>query len=139
MRADKSQDADKFDRVLRNNLRKYREPVRADFTGKVLKQLTTLQEQKILARIVLEERLVLAGCISLFVIIVTAIIYFGRDILRVLDLLANDLKETLINTSTAYSPDWQLILVITVTAGLVLYCFSDNLQLKQLARRILSS
>ena len=138
MQTDQSQNADKFDRMLRNNLREHQEPVKPDFTDKVLKQVAALQEQKILAKIVLEERVVLGGCISLFILIVTVIIYFGRDMLRALDLLANEIRGSMTNTSTVYSLDWQLILVITVTMGLVLYCFYDDLRLKQIARKILS-
>ena len=76
--------------------------------------------------------------ISLFILLVTVIIYFGRDMLRALDLLANEIRGSMTNTSTVYSLDWQLILVIMVTMGLVLYCFYDDLRLKQIARKILS-
>ena len=44
----------------------------ANFTNRVLKQLREAEEQRILARVVLEERLALAGCIVLVIIAITA-------------------------------------------------------------------
>ncbi|MHC4682050.1 MAG: hypothetical protein ACYTEK_25575 [Planctomycetota bacterium] len=54
-----------FDRMLGRALRSSSEPVPADFTPKTLKRITEAQERRILARVVLQERLALAGCIAL--------------------------------------------------------------------------
>lgn len=61
-----------FDEMLGQALRLSSEAVPADFTGRMLEQVRQLQERKILARIVLEQRLALAGCIGLFAIAVLA-------------------------------------------------------------------
>jgi hypothetical protein len=57
--------ADKFDRMLSQVLRRHSEPVPAGFTAMVLMQVREAQEQRILARVVLQERLTLAACITL--------------------------------------------------------------------------
>ena len=72
MTADKE---DKFDEMLGRALRRHSEPVPADFTERILRQITKAEEQRILARVVMEERVALAGCVVLgiAVIIVAAV------------------------------------------------------------------
>ena len=57
--------ADRFDRMLSQALQRHSEPVPAGFTAMVLRQIRETQEQRILARVVLQERLALAACITL--------------------------------------------------------------------------
>ena len=132
------QNENMFEQMLRSNLRKYVEPIRPDFTDNILKQVELLEERKILAKLIMQERLALVSCASLFVLIVTIIMYFGKDILMVLNLLGNDLKETIKTIGIASSFDCQLILVMAVTAGFVLYCVVDSIQLKRLVSKFLS-
>jgi hypothetical protein len=51
-----------FDRMLSQALQRHSESVPADFTALVLRRVEQTQEQRILARVVLQERLFLAGC-----------------------------------------------------------------------------
>jgi len=69
---------DKFDEMLGRALRRSSEPVPADFTNRILRQIREAEEQRILARVVLQERLALAGCIVLGIIaIVVAVVFPG--------------------------------------------------------------
>jgi len=63
MSADELRHEDKFDKMLKGALRAHVEPVRSDFADKVLRQVQALDEQKILAKVILQERLALAVCI----------------------------------------------------------------------------
>ena len=63
MSANNSQDENRFDKMLKGALRAHVEPVRNDFADKVLRQVQALDEQKILAKVILQERLALAACI----------------------------------------------------------------------------
>jgi hypothetical protein len=63
MSANNSRHEHSFDKMLKGALRAHVEPVRSDFADKVLKQVQALDEQKILAKVVLQERLALAACI----------------------------------------------------------------------------
>lgn len=119
-----------FDQILRTNLRKYVEPIRPGFTDNVLKQIRLLEDRKILAKVTMQERLALVSCISLFVLIVTMIMSFGKNILMALNLLGHASKEAITAVSMASSFDWQLILLAGVTAGFVLCCFVDDIQPK---------
>ena len=67
---------DKFDETLRRALRGHTEPVPTDFTAGLIRQIEQAQERRILARVVLEERLALGGCIVLGIIIITAAVVF---------------------------------------------------------------
>jgi hypothetical protein len=61
-----------FDRLLQRTLRSSSGPVPADFTPRILAQIRESQERKILARVVLAERLALAGCVALVAVAVLA-------------------------------------------------------------------
>jgi hypothetical protein len=67
---------DKFDEILRRALRGHTEPVPSDFTAGLLRQIEQAQERRILAQVVLEERLALVGCILLGIIIISAAVVF---------------------------------------------------------------
>ena len=69
---------DKFDEILGRALRRSSEPVPADFTDRMLRQIEEAEQQKILAQVVLQERLALAGCIVLGITtIVVAAVFPG--------------------------------------------------------------
>jgi len=61
--------------MLSQALQRHSEPVPAGFTAMVLRQLREAQEQRILARVVLQERLALAACITLagLIIVIAAV------------------------------------------------------------------
>ena len=65
-----------LDKMLEQVLQAHTEPVPADFTERVLRQIREAEEQRILARVVLQERLALAGCIvsGIVVIAVAAVL-----------------------------------------------------------------
>jgi hypothetical protein len=67
---------DKFDEMLGRALRRSPEPVPADFTNRILRQIEKAEEQRILAQVVLQERLALAGCIALGITTIVAAVVF---------------------------------------------------------------
>ena len=126
MDQNKYHNADNFDGMLADALQKHTEPVRPGFTDKILKQVDTLEQQKLLARIVMQERLALTGCATLTISVISILIFFGKDFARI---LTNALQTT--RTATIPSPNWEMIMVVTVTICSVLYAFSDSLDIKQ--------
>jgi hypothetical protein len=68
---------EKFDEMLRRTLRASSQPSPVDFTDRVLKQLRAVEEQKILARVVWQERLALAGCIAVAIAGIAAAVIFA--------------------------------------------------------------
>ncbi len=52
-----------LDQFLAETLKRHLEPTPPYFTGMILKQIKKVQQQKILAGVILQERLALAGCV----------------------------------------------------------------------------
>jgi hypothetical protein len=69
MQADKEK---QFDEMLEKQLRSHSEPVPADFTDKMLRQVGQAEQRKILARVVLQERLALVGCMVFGIVAIAA-------------------------------------------------------------------
>jgi len=67
---------EKFDKMLCQALKRHSEPVPADFTDRVLKQIDSAENRRILARVVIEERLTLAGCIILGIMTIVTVVVF---------------------------------------------------------------
>lgn len=126
MDQNKYHNADNFDAVLADALQKHTETVRPGFTDKILKQVDTLEQQKLLARIVMQERLALAGCVTLAISIISILVFFGKDFARILTKALQTVQNT-----TLPSPNWEMIMVVSVTIASVLYAFADNLDIKQ--------
>ena len=63
MQADNPKYKDGFDKMLHKALVEHKEPVRADFADDMLQELNKRKQQKILAKVILQERLTLAACI----------------------------------------------------------------------------
>ena len=80
MLADRLNKDDKFDEMLGRTLRSSSQAVPADFTQKMLNQIRQAEEQKILARVVLQERLALAGCIVFGAAAIVAVAAFPDTI-----------------------------------------------------------
>lgn len=76
-----------FDEMLGRALRSSSEPVPADFTAKTLRQVMQAEQRRILARVVLQERLALAGCVALVAAAILAPILLT-------DALAGGLQDT---------------------------------------------
>jgi multisubunit Na+/H+ antiporter MnhB subunit len=117
---------DEFDKMLRAELREHTEPVPADFAAKMLRRLREAEQQRILARVALQERLALAGCIVLgAAVIVLAVMYPG--IANALTQQVADLGDKLTKTVSAIRLDWQVLVVFAGVLGFAAYGLWDLL------------
>jgi len=127
---------DKFDEMLGQSLRRHSEPVPADFTERMLKQVREAEERQILARVVLQERLSLAGCIVFGVLAAVGVIVFPGRIAGALKSIAAGFTERggavidgigrTISMETIRS-QWQLYTILALVLGFALYCVVDML------------
>ena len=126
MTMDKSSEK-KFDKVLERALQQHSEPVPADFTDRILRQLKEAREQKILARVILEERLALAACIILATII-TVVLFVFPDIIaslhKQMPAFAERIARIIIGTVNS---NWQLCVIFAAIVGFAVYSFIDLL------------
>jgi len=117
---------DEFDEMLRAELREHTEPVPADFPVKMLRRIIEAEERRILARVVLQERLALAGCIVLgAAVIVLAVVYPG--ISNALTGQVAGLADKLTKTVSAVHLDWQILVVFAGVFGFAAYGLWDLL------------
>jgi len=127
---------DKFDEMLGQSLRRHSEPVPADFTERMLKQIEESEQRQILARVVLQERLSLAGCIVFGVLAAVGVTVFPGRIAGVLRGIAAGFAERggayidgigrTISMETVRS-EWQLYIILALVLGFAFYCVVDML------------
>jgi len=127
---------DRFDEMLGQALRRHSEPVPAGFTERMIRQVKEAEEQEILARVVLQERLSLAGCILFGAIAAVGITVFPGRVVGILRDIAAGLKERggayidgigqSISIETVRS-EWQLYIILALVLGLAVCIVLDML------------
>jgi len=129
-------DDDKFDEMLGESLRRHSEPVPADFTERMLKQIEEVEQRRILGRVVLQERLSLAGCIVFGVLAAVGILVFPGRISGILrgiwagfaergGALVDGISESI--SIEAIRSEWQLYIILALVLGLAFVCVLDML------------
>jgi hypothetical protein len=124
MFTDKFNCEDAFDKILKSGLKKHIEPNRPDFKERLLRQIETRRQQKILAEIVFEERLALAGCIILPLAAVTVFLFFP-EIPRAVSGWVQNLFTISLKTVLDYVPEIQLWYVFIIITGIAIYYIFD--------------
>ncbi|MDT8303155.1 MAG: hypothetical protein RQ760_16880 [Sedimentisphaerales bacterium] len=125
---------DKFDEMLGRTLRSTSQAVPADFTRKILKQIRQAEERKILARVVLQERLALAGCFALGAAAIIAIVIFPDTITAVFNSIVGSYtahSTTIVSripgSINTVRDQWQLCTFLAAMAGFAIYSLVDLL------------
>lgn len=124
MLTDKSNYEDAFDKMLANSLKKHIEPDRPDFAERLLRQIELSRQKKILALIVFEERLALAGCIVLPLAAVITFLFFPQITLSISGWVQN-LFAISIHRGLNYVSAIHLWYVFIIISGIALYCIFD--------------
>jgi hypothetical protein len=125
MLTDKSNCEDAFDKMLKSGLKKHIEPDRPDFKEGLLRQIETRRQQKILAEIVFEERLALAGCLISPLAAVTVFLFFP-EIPRAVSGWVQNLFAISLQTILNYVSEIQLWYILIIITGIALYCIFDS-------------
>ena len=127
---------DKFDEMLGKSLRRHSEPVPVDFTERMLKQIEEAEQRRILRRVVLQERLSLAGCIVFGVLAAVGILVFPGRIAGILrgiragfaergGALVDGIGESI--SVEAIRSEWQLYIILALVLVLAFVCVLDML------------
>lgn len=118
---------EKFDEMLSQGLQRYSEPVPAGFTDRMLRQIREAEEHRILARVVLQERLALAACIVLGIIaIIAAVVFPGTA--RSLTEQMGGFIDKIPQAIEAISNEWQLYMTVFAGVfGFAVYSLADLL------------
>jgi len=125
---------DKFDRMLAHALRQHLEPVSAGFRGMVLDQIKQVEEQRLLARVILQERLALAACITLIGAVIVGAAVFPDAVAAALRGFSaalvgrgEALTDRIPQTVRAVGGEWQLYTVLAFVSGFAIYSLVELL------------
>ena len=127
---------DRFDEMLGQSLRRHSEPVPAGFTERMLKQIEEAEQKEILARVVWQERLALAGCLIFGALAAIGVTVFPGRIAGVLRGIATGFTEqgrAVVDgigqtiSIEAVRSEWQLYAVLALVLGFAVYSFVDML------------
>jgi len=134
MLADRLNKDDKFDEMLGRTLRSSSQTVPADFTQKMSGRIRQAEEQKILARVVLQERLALAGCIVFGAAAIVVATAFPDTITAVFQSIVGSftqrsgaLVSRILQSIETVRNQWQLYTVLAAMAGFAVYSLVDLL------------
>jgi len=134
MLADRINTDDKFDEMLGRALRSSSGPVPADFSERMLRRIRRAEEQKILTRVVLQERLALAGCILFGAVAIVVVVAFPGAIAAFFQSAAGSftqrggaLVDRIPQTIETVRGQWQLYTVLAAMAGFAVYSLVDLL------------
>jgi len=124
----------KFDEMLGRTLRSSSQSVPADFTQKMLRQIRQAEEQRILARVVLQERLALAGCILFAVVAIIVLAAFPDTITAIYSSIvgsfttgSSELVSRSLESIVTVWNHWQLCIALVAMAGFAIYSLIDLL------------
>lgn len=125
---------DKFDQMLGRALRRHSEPVPADFTGRMLRRIEEADEQKVLSRVILQERLALVGSIILGVAAIVVVVFFPGTVTGFFGSIAGSFTEqgrSLIDkipqAIETVRGEWQFYTVMGAVFGFAVYSLLDLL------------
>ena len=127
MSANNSQYEDRFDKILKTALRARSQHVPTDFADNVLKQVQALDEQKILAKVILQERLALAACITIPLAATAAIFAWPQILTTAWTGLQNLFYAIAKQIALMPHQDWQFYVVLVAVAGFAAYSVFDLL------------
>ena len=113
---------DDFDKALGKALKSHTGPVPYNFTERVLERIRREHERKVLARVVLQERLALAGCIAMGVIMVIVWVTSASAAADFTELMRTSINKAN-ETAVLIISQWQSIAVFIVALGFLLYSF----------------
>ncbi len=127
-------DEDRFDRILARALQRHLEPTPADFTEKVLTAVKQAEQQRILAGVVLQQRLALAASILFGAVTIVAVVFFPTAIAEGFRTIAGAVGEQIDTWLDRIPPaletartQWQFYAVVAAAFGLAVYTLVDLL------------
>ena len=116
----------KFDEILKKNLRQYNEPIRQDFVVELSAKIKKLEQQKILAGVIRQEKILLATFIFLplaAIIVMFAFPNLTIESSRLLEKLYPLLNQVVAN----FIKQWQLWIYYIIAVAVCLYALYETL------------
>ena len=125
---------DKFDQMLGRALQRHSEPVPADFTERMLRRIEDAEKRQVLARVVLQERLALAGSIILGAAAIVVVVFFPGRVTGIFGSIAGSFTQQtdaligrIPQTIEAVRGQWQFYTVVGAVFAFAVYSLVDLL------------
>lgn len=125
---------DKFDQMLGRALRRHLEQVPADFTERMLRRIEEAEKREVLARVVLQERLALAGSIILGAAAIVVVVFFPGRVTAVFGSIAESFTQQgsaliggIPQAMEVVRGQWQFYTVVGAVFGFAVYSLVDLL------------
>jgi hypothetical protein len=125
---------DRFDRMLAQALQRHSEPAPADFTERMLTAIKQAEQQRILAAVVLQQRLALAATVLFGVITIIAVVFFHAAIAGVFRTITGAVGEQtnmwldrIPQAVETVRSRWQFYIVLAAVSGFAVYSFVESL------------
>jgi len=122
----------KFDEMLAQALKGHSEPLPSDFTNRMLRQISQIQQQRILAWVILQQRLALAACIVFGGVAIVAATIFPditaavfRSIAMSVTQQGEALTDRIPQAIRAFSSEWQSYMIFGAALGFAVYSFVE--------------
>ena len=115
-----------FDEMLKKNLKLHREPIRKDFAQELLAKIQKAEQQKVLAKIVRQERLAFAAFILLPAGMIVVMFAFPNLAIAPTRLL-EELYPLANQTFEHFIKEWKLWVCYILAAAACLYAFYESL------------
>jgi hypothetical protein len=116
----------RFDEMLKKNLKQHREPIRKDFAQELGAKIQKIEQQKVLAKVVRQERLAFAAFILLPIGMIVVMFAFPNLVIAPIR-LAEKLYPLMKLAVTSFVTHWQLWACYILAAGACLYAFYESL------------
>jgi hypothetical protein len=116
----------RFDEMLKKNLKQHREPIQKDFAQELLAKIQKVQQQKVLAKVVRQEKLAFAAFILLPVTAIVVIFAYPNLAIETARLMTK-LYPLIIQSVKSIMNQWKLWICYILAAATCLYAFYESL------------
>ena len=126
MLPENKQNEQKFDYMLKKALKSRRETVRPEFSEKLIAKIRIIEQQKIIRRVVLQERLLLAGFVLFPIAAITFLLAYPAVVLMPVRLFV-ELIPMVGKGVDKLVEQWRLCVCYLTAAAAVMYAAYETL------------
>jgi hypothetical protein len=118
---------EQFDIMLKKALKGYQETIRPEFSEKLIAKVRIIEQQNILRKVILQERLLLAGLILFPIAAITIIFTFPNLTIEPMRLLIKMYPQVINQTIANFAGQWHLWGCYVIAAIAVIYTAYEQL------------
>ncbi|MHB0946672.1 MAG: hypothetical protein ACYC3B_05840 [Sedimentisphaerales bacterium] len=118
---------EQFDIMLKKALKNHQETIRPEFSEKLIAKIRTIEQQNILQKVILQERLLLAGLILFPIAAITIIFAYPAAAIEPMRLLTKMYPQVVNHVIANFAGQWRLWGCYVIAAIAVIYAAYEQL------------